>query len=358
MTSANVLVTVCVAVIVLLIMTTRRTEAFNADARQMIGPWVGGRASGNVALRDSETVTLYAHEPGVTLQLTGNDVVLLPHRVRDDRRAGKALVELVNAYQILLTNTLSYPTITLDPYLPSKNSVTESGGSHVFIARGAGRTQLQNYIHVAIPRVGYTLKFTGRLSDIRSHDITLTPRDTLVTPEVGKFADILGVTALCNIQSPDFAITFMLRAPGQRATYVSLVGRGADMKLTSFNHNGMRNRSASDALSVGDATRDHWIRRNRKVNVQTFKGALAGAATGTSVKMEVQPGRVRCFVEGASFQRAFVIAMPILDFPQNLSTHPVNPPQMAWRSKSATVMMFPFPMGDLSFDGVEVIKRV
>jgi hypothetical protein len=279
-------------------------------------------------------------------------------KVRDNRRAGKALVQLANAYQILLTNTLSFPTVRLDPFMPPpRNSVTEDSSSHWFTAHGNGRTQFQNYIDVAIPRVGHSLKFDGRLSDIQAHDIARAPKDTLVTPEVGKFTNILGVTTLCKVLDASFEITYMIRAPGQRATYVSLVSHGTDLKLVSFWHPGMRG-SASEALAVGDATRDAWIRRNRKGNVQTFKGALSGASE-TSIKMEALPGRVRCFVEGPNFKRAYVIAMQgILNWPRNLRTHRVNPPQMAWRSKNAHVVLFPFPMGDLSFDDTDVVKRV
>jgi hypothetical protein len=63
--------------------------------------------------------------------------------------------------------------------------------------------QLRNYINTPIPRVGYSLKLAGPLGDIEAHNVARAPQDTLVTPEVGKFADILGVTVLYEIVNPD-----------------------------------------------------------------------------------------------------------------------------------------------------------
>jgi hypothetical protein len=338
-----------------------RKEPFQANANTVLQRFLGRNAQRNVSLRDDGdpmTATFYTRDPKVTLQVVHNDIVLLPRAVRPDRRRRRVFVELVNPYQILLTNTLTFPTIQINPYLTPRKSVTEDSDSHMCIVYGSGREQLQNYINTAIPRVGFSLKLTGSLRSIGTHDVGQAPQDTLITPEVGKFADILGITLIHEIVDPDdFSLAFMIRKPGTVPTFVSLSSSGTDLKLTSFNHDGMQRRSPADAMALGVAHTKNWVKRGVR-RVQTFKGALEGASGKVTIKMELRPGRVRCFVEGGSFRRAYVIYMQdMLNSADNLTTHITQPPQMAWRATNGKVQLYPFPLGDLSFNETEVLRK-
>lgn len=356
------IVTACILVVVaalLLSRTVRSTETFDANASAVLRTLVRGDARRGASVgedKDPNTVTFYARAPKVSLQVVHNDVVLLTRRAVSQRT--RVVVELVNPYQILLTNTLTFPTLRIDPYVASKGSVTADTDAHRCYVYGPGRLQLPNYINTPIPRVGYSLKLAGRLTDIDAHNVARSPQDTLVTPEVSKFVDILGVTVLYEIVDPDdFALSFLIRKAGKTPTFVSLTARGPDLKLTSFNHGGMRTRDARSSMALGDAHRNAWIKRGVS-RIQTFKDALLGASGTIKIKMEVVPGQARCFVEGPNFRRAYVIVMPdMLNVADNLRTDPANPPQMAWRATNGKLRIFPFPLGDLSLDEDEVVRK-
>lgn len=354
-------VAACILVVVAMLMlsqTVQRTEPFVANAATVLRTLVQGNPRRGTSLGPDNTASFYTRDPKVSLQVVYNDVVLLPRRVVVDKTRQRVVADLVNPYQVLLTNTLTFPTLRIDPFVATGGNVTFDSDAHRCFVYGPGRMQLRNYINTPIPRVGYSLKLTGPLGDIEAHNVARAPQDTLVTPEVAKFADILGVTVLYEIVDPDdFALSFLLRKPGKTPTFVSLAARGPDLKLTSFEHGGMRSRDARSSMALGDAHRNQWI-KNGVLPVKTFKDALAGASGVIKIKMELVPGRVRCFVEGPNFRRAYVIAMgEMLKDAGNLQTDPSNPPQMAWRATNGKLRIFPFPLGDLSFDEAEVVRK-
>lgn len=361
--STPLVVAACILVLMVALMMSRTVpcnECFRADAGTVLEATVRGSAAGASvkADKDPNTAAFYTGSPEVSLQVTHNDVVLLPRHAFNQPRQQRVLVDLVNPYQILLTNTLTFPTLIIDPFVPSNGSVTEDKDFQRCYVYGAGRTQLRNYINTAIPRVGYSLKLVGGLKDIEPHNVARSPQDTLMTPEAPKFADMIGVTVLLDIVDPDdFAVSFLIRKPGRVPTYVTLAARGADLKLMCIHHGWMKTRNTRDSMSLGDAHRNQWVKQG--VNqIQTFKDALLGASGAVSVKLEVTPGRARCFVEGSSFRRAYVIVMDgMLNDADNLRTDKSHPPQMAWRATNGKVRIFPFPLGDLSMDDVDVVKK-
>jgi hypothetical protein len=59
-----------------------------------------------------------------------------------------------------------------------------------------------NYINTAIPGSGSASSSQAACGH-RGPDVGQAPQDTLITPEVGKFANILGITLIHEIVDPD-----------------------------------------------------------------------------------------------------------------------------------------------------------
>jgi hypothetical protein len=290
----------------------------------------------------------------VTLVLTDYDTPLHLVKTRRDTETGALLATLLSPYEMLQTNARLFPRFVAS-LLPSPTAgvpettevkISADGERHVMLF--SGRTAI-------VKSAG--LKAILSKTDLVLHDACkATVQNTFTTTEVAKFADIAGCTLALRVADPEFSTCFCIKRHAGPPQFVGVRRRGDDLQVSCYDMTEGVEDSAAAALDRGLSGMDAAGRR-----VATRGSALQGPLTTdafllracadvpTTLKLEVIPGQLRVFVEGAGARKAYALAMPrMLANMSALQTDLSWPPQVAWRASSGTLALYTFPMCDLS----------